>query len=83
MARLPNPTPPAKYPSLADIKRLHPWLNTAETARRAGLGREQIQTLLQFDREPPVEVYKPLRTALLGLRREIDKALGGDGSPEA
>lgn len=83
MARLPNPTPPAKYPSVADIKRLHARLNTAEIARQAGLNREQIQTLLQYDREPPVEVYKPLRTALLALRRDIDKALGDDLSTAA
>ena len=80
MARQPNPTPPAKYPSLADIKRLHARLNTAEIARAAGLQRVQIQTLLQYDREPPAEVYKPLRKALLALRRDIDKALGGDSS---
>ncbi|MEM8600967.1 MAG: hypothetical protein AAGF99_13695 [Bacteroidota bacterium] len=78
MARQPNPTPPAKYPSLADIKRLHARLNTAEIARSAGLKREQVQTLLQFDREPPVEVYKPLRKALLALRRDIDRAIGSD-----
>ncbi|MEL6703015.1 MAG: hypothetical protein AAFU38_08650 [Bacteroidota bacterium] len=80
MARQPNPTPPAKYPSIADIKRLHARLNTAEIARAAGLNRVQIQTLLQYDREPPAEVYKPLRKALLTLRRDIDKALGSDSS---
>ena len=76
MARPQNPTPPNRYPSLADLQKVRERLNLAALCREAGVDYNTFKTIFQYEREPPVEAYKPLRKAMLRLADDLRRACG-------
>ncbi|MEM6931042.1 MAG: hypothetical protein AAF602_29170 [Myxococcota bacterium] len=76
MARPHNPTPPQRYPSLAELDKVRERVNVAALCREADLDYGAVKTLFQYEREPPAGVYKPLRKVMLRLAADLRRACG-------